>query len=496
MRISIIQAYPPYNKQSQKQYLKINKKQQIQDINFEGKPFALPKIQVKNSYDAMLLFGFLSLGNYLDSSEDDVSPKNKEIRAENLKFLDELSTEDDKKKFIQHYKEITGFPDLKLVSERIEKEFILGIKKSLLGIEGAECIGAGYDGTCSVGKRRAFPGSDLDKAFVLLKGTGDLKKDADIVASFISNLWNNTDQRLLSFNHDISFPSVCTIAQILDKMEKINNQISYLNLDEKRYQYLIENEYENLEKASEYNIKISQYFLKEVDYPEFQINKEDVKNTAYLIESIRDGKYLINSPQMNALKNILSQSNFYKYSNVAQMTAMRRAVDEGRENKTKILLRENMGQLFDSWDTDKQLRFVKTLIKYSCEDNDDFKGFFTNDRDAKNAYKPLLNILTQGDRKLYNRLEYKLLDNGINITYAEGKSVNVYQGYADNVLWIDSDDEEAIRQVTRNIWKLKQNDMFANVDRIQCKQTNLSIKGFYPINFTTTDGKVIMEKML
>lgn len=494
MHISSISVYNQSRKNHKLSAKNTNK--QIQNIGFKKKPYYLPQINVKSSYDAMLLFSFLSLGNYLDSSDDDVSPKNKEIRDENLKFLDKLETEEDKKNFIEHYKQVTGFPNLKQVSEKIEKEFILGIKKSSIGITGAECIGAGYDGTCSVGKKRAFPGSDLDKSFIILQGTGDLKEDAKIVSAFTSNLWNNIDQRLLSFNHDISFPSICTTAQILDKMNKINSQIEHLSLDEKHLKYLIDNEYENLEKAAEYNIKISRYFLKEIDYPDFQINKEDVKNTAYLIESIRDGKYLIDSPAMITLKEALSKSNFYKYSNVAQMTAMRKAVDEGRENKTKILIRENIGNIFNSWDTDKQLRFIKTLIKYSCEDNDDFKAYFTNDRDAKNAYKPLLNILTQGDRNTYNRLEYKVFDNGINITYAKDKTVNVYPGYENNVLWIDSSDPEAIRQVTRNIWKIKQNDMFANVDRIQCKQTDILPKGFYLINYKTNDGITIMEKML
>lgn len=494
MKISACQTFTskPVIKKSTNQ----SSQNRSKTISFEGKPYYLPKVKVKTAYDAMMLFSFLSLGNYLDSSEDDVSPMNKKIRDENLKFLDELSTQEDKKNFINHYKEVTGFPDLKLVSEKIEKEFILGIKKSSVGIEGAECIGAGYDGTCSVGKRKAFPGSDLDKSFIILQGKGNLKEDENIVNAFKSNLWNNIDQRLLSFNHDISFPSVYTVAQILDKMEKINQHTESIELDENHLQYLINNEYENFEAAAEYNIMISKLFSKEIQQPNAELTKEDVKNMAYFLESIRDGKYLIDSPQLSDLKTKLNKSTFYKYSNVAQMTAMRNAVDEGRENKTKILIRENMDQTFNSWDTDKQLEFIKTLIKYSCEDNDKFKEYFTNDRDAKNAYKPLLNILTQGDRNIYNRLEYNMLDNGINITYAEGKSVNVYSGYENNVLWIDSDDNEAIRQVTRNIWKLKQNDRFANVDRIQCVQTTPLPNGFYPINFTTADGKNIMEKML
>lgn len=475
------------------------KKQLLQNqksINFEGKPYALPQIAVKTAYDAMLLYGFLKLGNYLDSSDDDICPEYKEIRDENLSFLDKLKTDDDKKGFIEHYKELTGFPNLKLVSEKIEKEFILGIKKSSLGINGAECLAAGYDGTCSVGKRKAFPGSDLDKSFIILSGVRNPIEDDNILNHFKYNLWNNIDQRLLSFNHDISFPSVYTISQVENCMDKINEKLNGIKFNENHLKNLVEQEYENLEAAAEFNILISKLFKAKVENPGEELSKEDVKNIAYLIESIRDGKYLITSPQIEAFKKKFENTAFYKYSNVAQMNAMKRAVDEGRENKTKILIRENMDKTFEDWSVYKQLEFIKTLIKYSCEDNEKFKEYFSNDRDAKGAYKPLLNILTQGDRKIYNRLEFEAIDNGIKVSYAENASVNIYPGYSDNVLWIDSNNSIAIKQVLRFIDKIKQNDLFTNIDRVQCVQSKDFIEGFYPISFKTFDGKNIMEKIL
>ena len=464
-------------------------------INFEAKPHKLPKIAINTVYDAILLYGFLSCGNFLDSSDDDVFPQNKKIRDENLNFLDKLTSDNDKRAFIEHYKEVTGFPNLELVSKKIEKEFILGIKKSSIGIEGAECLAAGYDGTCSVGKGKAFPGSDLDKSFIILKGTGNIYQDESVLNSFKHNLWNNIDQRLLSFNHDISFPSVYTIAQITDKMEKINNKTCYLPIDKSRLNYLIDEEYKNIETAAEYNIQISKQF-DVTSNNNFELTKEDVKNMAYLIESIRDGKYLITSYEIENFKNKYKNTSFYKYSNVAQMTAMKKAVEEGRENKSKIILRQNMEQDFTNWNLNKQFEFIKTLIKYSCEDNEKFREYFSNDRTVKDAYKPLLNILTQGNRNLYNRLEFEQIDNGLKVIYAENKSVNIYPGFSDNVLWIDSNDETAIRQVLRFIEKIKQNDLFAKIDRIQCVQSEYPILGFYSINFTTIDGKYIMEKML
>ena len=184
MRIEYISSYS-----KRLNFNQSKKKQQICSPNFEGKPINLPKIKISNVYDAMVAYGLLSYGGFLDSSDDDVSPQNKLIRNENLSFLDKIQSKEDKQQFITHYSELTGFPNLEKVSQRIEKEFILAVKKSAIGIEGAECIAAGYDETCSVGKRRAFPGSDLDKAFIVLEGTGDLEKDRDVVEKFKANLW-------------------------------------------------------------------------------------------------------------------------------------------------------------------------------------------------------------------------------------------------------------------------------------------------------------------
>lgn len=475
--------------------LNFKKSSQKTTFTFTAKPYELPAINVKSAYDAMVLYNFLSLGNYLDSSDDDVCPENKQIRQTNLSFLEKLKSQEDKKIFIEHYKDVTGFPNLKLVSEKIEKEFILGIKKSLFDLE-TNCILAGYDGTCSVGKKRAFPGSDLDKAFVVLESSGNLNRDLEVIEKFKANLWNNIDQRLLSFNHDISFPNIFTTLQIKDKLNKIESKIKNINIDKNYLNKLLEEEYVNLEKAAEYNILISKNFDIEVNDPEIEITKEDLKNFGYFIESLRDGKYLIKTDQFEYLKKDLEKSDFYNFSNLAQMKAMNKAVNEGRENKTKILLRENFEKTFNSWDLDKQLDFIKTLIKYSCEDNDSFNEFFRNDRNVKDAYKPLLNILTQGDRSIYNRIEFENISNGIRLKYAEDRTVDVYAGFSENVLWIDSSDALAIRQVLRVINKLKQNPIFSKIDRIQCEKPQGTLKGFYATKYFSAKYKQIFERIL
>lgn len=492
MRINCINYFSKptnYNQQSKK-------RQNSNNLTFEGRPHSLPKIKIRNVYDAMVAYGLLSYGGFLDSSDDDVSPENKLIRNENLSFLDEIKTSKDKKAFISHYSELTGFPNLEKVSEKIEKEFILAVKKSEIGIEGAECIAAGYDETCSVGKRRAFPGSDLDKAFIVLVGTGNLEKDKEVVQKFKANLWNNVDQRVLSFNHDISFPSIYTVHQIIENLLKIEKKTSDIDIDKEALNKVMQEEFKNLEKAAQYNIKVSENF--EI-VPKDKINdlsKEEVKNFGYFLESLRDGKPLIQSEMGEDLKKLLELFQFYNFSNMAQMKSMKNAVNEDRENKTKIILRENFDKKFESWDVNKQFNFVKTLIKYTCEDNDMFKEYFTNDRDSKKAYKPLLNILTKGDRDIYNRLEFSPIENGLRMKYAENKTVDLYQGYANNVMWIETNDSVAIEQVLYSMEKLKQKDLFSNVDRIQTLKLDKDIDGFYEIQYKTLDNQTIYERLL
>ena len=306
----------------------IAKRQDAQNsVSFKARPWSMPDISINNSYDAIVAYNFLKVGNYLDSSDDDVSFENKDIRTKNLKFLDSISTTKDKKDFIEYYKEITGFPDLEKVSSNIEREFILGIKKSSIGIEGAECIAAGYDGTCSVGKKRAFPGSDLDKSFIILKGSYDNNSDKDneIVNKFKSNLWNNIDQRILSFNHDISFPSIYTANQVLNTIKQIDDKTQNLNINEKQLNKLMDEEYVNLEAASKYNLDISKNFF--IDKYNDDLSKEEVKNFGYFIEPVRDGKFLIRTNDFDNLEQTLQKYDFYRYSNVAQTKAMKKAVN-------------------------------------------------------------------------------------------------------------------------------------------------------------------------
>jgi len=484
-----------YNKST---LLKANQQKKKVNINFTARPWELPYIPVYSSSDAIKLYNYFSLGNYLDSSDDDVSLENKKIRTANLGFLDAIHTQSDKQEFIEHYKALTGFPDLEKVSIKIEEEFVKAIRKSSENLPFGECIAAGYDGTCSVGKRRAFPGSDLDKSFIILKGTfwENEEEDKKIIEEFKARMWKNVDQRILSFNHDISFPSIYTENQVRKMIKTIDERTRYMYFDKDALNKIMDKEIVDLEKASQFNIKIAQEFPTDDGSKKQGLTKTDVKNFGYFIESVRDGKYLITSTDFDLLKLTIQDSQFYQYSNVAQTKAMKKVVNSGAEDKSKIRLRKNMAEKFNSWSIDEQYNFIKELIKYSCEDNTEYMSYFQNDRDVKKTYKPVLNLLTCGDRRTYNRPEFTKTPTCLQMKYSDDSTVSLYRGFAENVLWVDSNNSTAIRQICRHIDKIRECELFKKVDRIQCRAPEEHIEGFYPIQFRTGNNERIYEKII
>lgn len=66
-------------------------------LSFKGIPWSIPVSNISSVSDAIRAFDYLKLGNYLDSNDDDICPKNKEIRKQNLSFLDEIHNETEKK---------------------------------------------------------------------------------------------------------------------------------------------------------------------------------------------------------------------------------------------------------------------------------------------------------------------------------------------------------------------------------------------------------------
>lgn len=464
-------------------------------VSFKGTPYILYRRPVLTARQAIQQYDYLRLGNYSDSHDDKYNPKNKEIRLYNYGFLDELSYSQ-KPDFIDYYKELTGFPDLQLVSQKIEDEFKKAIHKTEGNLHGDEyrCISAGYDDTCSVGKGYALPGSDLDKAYIILKGGSSEKEDKKIVEKFSGELWENTDQRLLSYNHDTSFPTIMTEGQVRRMMEKINAKTYALCSPYYEYEDLVKYEYRDLERAARFNEEISTYF--DTYRHSDNITKEDVKNFGFFIEPYRDGKEVIKSKDSDKLREDIKDSRFYRFSNVAQIRAMKNAIYNGKEQKEKIRKRIELQQEFDKWPVNKQYNFIKEVIKYASEDQENFKEYFSNDYDIKSKYKPLLGKLTYGDRSLYYIPEFEPYYDGYNMKYGDYQNVKLYPGRTKNILWIDSNDGNTIRRVLADMDKIRCTEKFKHIDRIQYEEGDFYSYYAYPTDTYSARGLQIYEMML
>ena len=468
-------------------------------VSFTGIPYSLPEMPVTSGEDAVSIFGYFSLGNYLDSNDDDICPNNKKIREKNLRFLDKLYTQRDKQIFVDYYKRLTGFPDLKNISEKIENQFYSAVMKSSSKNRDDEfyCIAAGYDESCSVGKRKAWPGSDLDKAFVVIRGSNNAERNIEIVNEFKRRLWENTDQRILSYNHDTSFPNVYTVKQIKDLINKINISTVREPLNRTRLRENLK-ECFDLERAGEYNIQIAKYFpLRPNVKDPSELTKENVKNFAFFIESLKDGKAIINTPEFQQLKYSIEDSDFYQYSNVAHIKGMKDMLKSGKGGKRKLRLREEIQTNFNNWDTNRQFNFIKVLIKASCEDNESESSYFTNEIDMKQRYKDFLAVLTKGAANFLFQPEFREKDGALVMKYAKNKDVNLYVGHSDKILWVDDiGNEDAVIESIRQIDKIKLVDRFKNVSVIQYPAYYSNIDGFSKTSFYTSSGIPIYGKKI
>ena len=139
-----------------------------------------------------------------------------------------------------------------------------------------------------------------------------------------------------------------------------------------------------------------------------------------------------------------------------------------------------------------------TLIRYSCEDNVDFKEYFTNDRDFKETYKPLLGLLCYGDENRRLNPEFKINSNSIDLYLEKSNPVSLYRGFSPDTMWIESYDSGIIEDVLLHIDKLRKTKLFEFVSKVQAP---LPIFGEIPknfglINYYTKTGRQIIERTL
>jgi len=432
-------------------------------INFRGKPWLLnlndlgtSKTGTLTAGEAIRIYDKFRLGNYLDVHDDLISPNNKLIREENLSFLSSLYDLGEQKKFITYYKELTGFPNLYEVSTRIEQQFLTAINKTETFLKKSDfnypyfydILCAGYDSTCSTGRRLALPGSDLDKAFVIVRGSDSDTYNRSIIEKFSGCLWNFTDQRILSYNHLNAFPQIYTISQLNSLITEVKSRTNLMRLNEKiilpsKYREKLQNLKINdtilqmgyrsllssfiepqlaileksfgLEKTTtqfelykgllkQYNedfIKANPFYLNlckkfslrysnEID--RFNISRENIKNFGFFIEALREGKLLINQSndfQFSKLFKSIIESDAYQLTNLSQLSAIKNS----SMKKNKIVAREKMVNEFSSLPIEKQYNLVKAIISNTCGDTQEFPQYF--DISQTKGFDPLIIALIE-----------------------------------------------------------------------------------------------------
>ncbi len=398
---------------------------------FRGIPLRIEYSNIKNWHDAIKYWELLKNAKYLDVHSDGDYHWYRGIREHNYSFLDKLKSYTDKSEFISRYCDFTGFPNLKSVSDKINSTFnsciqnIARNKNNNTYGTPFKILDSGYDPTCSIGLKKALPGSDLDKGYIILEGRGTTSADKEIVNEFKGELWNNLDQRIVSLNHPDTFPDVYTKEQIKDRLTKydkiaggIVSNTAALGLmaglgaivadmflgpfgvpigialgaaasgGDKRKRYIkIKNSSEtDPYKAAEFNRE----FAKKLSTSK---EREDAKNFAFFAEIAEENLKNNSYGKNDSVFDRIRESDFVQNSNVTQVGAWQRRINGGYL-KSKLRNRENLNYDFNKMSTEERYELIKDIVKYSSDDQSSkFAKYFQNDDNIKDRYQDLLDAL-------------------------------------------------------------------------------------------------------
>ena len=381
---------------------------------FNGTPQRITGISVKNYQDALKFWENLRYAKFLDAHCN--SYYDKSIRADNYSFLDKLTSYSDKSGFVEKFCDFTGFPNLRTISNKIDSTFkacISNISRSLNSQDrtyGYDIIDWGYDPTCSLGLRKAFPGSDLDKGYVILRGSASESEytDKNIVDNFKGRLWDDLDQRIVSLNHPDTYPSVYTRAQIKSILSKLDKKAKEIGIELKTKVCLAI--LQSLTPVTRVALELLAKYYEKKGYPtdpyvagkfnrqiakklQCSSDREEAKNFAFFIETVMANYQRDSYGKNDSLFSTINNSLFARHSNVTQVGAWQDKIDRGYM-KSKLRNRMKLESDFYSMSTDTKYDLVKDVIKYGTDDQSSrFSEYFKNDDDIANRYEKLLENL-------------------------------------------------------------------------------------------------------
>ena len=357
-----------------------------QKINFSGIAQKIPQIPLNSAQDLRNQYHYLRFAKYYEALDDEIYPQNKFIRMENFSFLERIP-QTLKKIFVEKFKEFTDFPNIAKVSQKINDTFVNNALKA--ENNDVKVLLAGYDPVCSIGLKHALPGSDIDKAYIVIgKKQNVFKPDDEIIADYKGALWENVDQRILSLNNQNTFPEVYTLDKMFNTLDVLDRLTVNAGLD-KNMDYFKDKRLFDIDpvSAGEFNIRFAN--INKGD----EISKVYAKNFAYFIESVRDGKiaYKVDNDILNVINERLSRSPFAIMSNVTQMGAHERQINKGMKDiKKKLRAREHLVEEFDRWAEEDKFNLVKNIVKAVSKDQDNtFDKYFLNDDNILERYERL-----------------------------------------------------------------------------------------------------------
>ncbi|MBR1776504.1 hypothetical protein IJ750_05480 [bacterium] len=397
--------------------------------NFKGRPEKIGYASIRGWEDAIKHWEMLKNAKFLDVHSDKEFPYYKSIREDNYSFLEKLKSYTDKSEFIQRFCAFTGFPNLREVSTKIDSTFTECAQNAARSLNYTtygypyKIVDSGYDPTCSVGLKKAFPGSDLDKGYVIIEGGSPYISDNDAINIFKGKLWETLDQRIVSLNHPETAIEVQTVPQIKSKIQKLD-EITKNFLDKGlntigaatgavignlllgpfgvplglAFGALINSgmtdKYIKIKASDETNPYWAGEFNREIAK---QLNsseeRENAKNFAFFIETVEANLKLNSKGKYADIFTMIKESPFVLNSNVTQIAAWLERINGGYL-KTKLRNREKLEKDFKSMATNEKYELVKDVIKSSSNDQSSkFSKYFKNDDDIKGRYDRLLDAL-------------------------------------------------------------------------------------------------------
>ena len=285
---------------------------------------------------------------------------NKEA-LEKLRILDNL-TFAQKKKFIEEFSLMTGFPEFKKVVQNIENEIFNSIH-TLAKKEDFDVKFIGYDSNCSVGRKLSIPGSDCDGLFMII----DTKehKEPWYSGKIRWDFKDYVNQRILSTpaNHLPEVLSLEFIEKGLDVAQNAFKKCQFSKGDLRNFENLLNDNSNDFVKSGKFNIQLA----KKIPLSD----REIYYKTAMLVEIIRDGVVCENNFDKN-LNNKILNSPLYKYSNLMKQKGLKTSM------KTKYIQRQTLESNFNQADIEDKFQLIKDILYFSfgkIQDNENKKYF-------------------------------------------------------------------------------------------------------------------------